>query len=157
MTPGQTKTQRQTAILALAGEEEVFERYLETGSMRAMLASYGITTIKSFYDFLALEEGRRGRWDEVLSMRGQLAADRVLEIAEGTTDATVQTDRLKLAGQQWVAERFNTRFGKNANLNVQVTSGEAWLAALESIEEAEWALAEEAPPAITAGEEDGDE
>jgi hypothetical protein len=153
---GRPITRAGVAVLEKHGEEEVFAHYLDhSRNIKGTLAHFNVKSVTSFYAWLKAEEGRRDRWEEVMKMRGSLAAEDIEGIADTATNESVQVDRLRIDTKRWIAERFNNRFGKHSTVDVQHSVSADWLQALkaseqqaleaadEEIEEAEYTIEEE--------------
>lgn len=162
------------------GEEEIFEIYLDCGLMNSKKKDCLLSLLEELFDlkistrplygWLHLEDGlpspnRWDRWQEVRKQVAQQAADDVITIAENMDRSTVYIDQHKIKVKQWVAERFDREgFGKlprdaaTTNVNVQVSTGSAWLEAIsqpvEQIEEADVEVIEVVEPQQLTGGSD---
>lgn len=145
--PGQKITKARKATLEEIGEDRIFALYVEHGSVARVMGevlgkpdgaseSWGR---RDFYKWLRADPERWQRWQEAKQDRGHVEADKVGEIADGVTSETASADRVKISAYQWRAERLNrAEFGPpqaQVNVGVGVQIGQAWLAALQAMQD----------------------
>lgn len=141
-------------MLAEQGEDKIFKRYLEAKhGVLDMLQHFYETEMgddyphrqlvdpRPFYNWLDLEEGRRARWAEVKRMKGDLTAERALEIAMDAKPLNVQVARLQHHALNTRAIQLNSDLNPakqnqtTVNVqNTQVNIGAEWLEALLATE-----------------------
>lgn len=146
---------RRLALLEDMGEEAVFRRYIELGSVKLVTedlfepAREGANSVgrMDFYKWLKDEPGRWERWQEVQRLRGHVEADMVLEAAMDVTPKNSSSQRVKIDAHRWRAERLNRdSYGApQAQVNV-VQVGSGWLEALRGMKE------EQEPEQVEEGE-----
>lgn len=140
--PAQPITQRRLALMDELGEEAIFKRYLELGSVRKLCwemfeaAQEGQTpSTRAFYKWLDQKEGRRDRWERTLEMRGNDEFDEIGELADEINEQNVRSIREKIKAKQWRAERLNKKYGSRTNVEVEHSIGSQWLEAVRQAEE----------------------
>ncbi len=131
-------------ILEELGEEALFERYLEAGSVGRMLeglweneagAQQSAPGLFVFYKYLHASDERWSKWKAVQRMRGARAADEVMRAADDVTTENASARRVEIQTKQWIAERLAKEDfgGPAATVNVAVGVGGEWLDALRQL------------------------
>ena len=113
-------TQARIQTLEKLGEQAVFEKYLESKSVRAMMNELfephgeGAKQVgrTSFQAWLKEAEGRLERWEEVKAMKGDLIAEGAYETAMNSDESNVRSSKLKYDAQKWMASVLNARYAE---------------------------------------------
>lgn len=117
-------------------EEEIFDKYLEQGSFRKLLAwineDFRIG-MEMTYRWLKASDERWSRWQQAIELRGHLSYDEAQEEARIATPQNASAQRLKYEAKKWAAEVQNRHaYGRQPEINVALGVGEEWLQALVS-------------------------
>lgn len=120
-------------------ETRIFDRYAEMGNVKHLIRELGDErkiglSPNTFYAWLNASPARLGRWEAVLTTRGYISAAEAEEIAENATQQDANAARLKFEAKMRAAEWQNRRrFGKNAQVSLEVSVAKDWLAAIQAI------------------------
>ena len=135
------------ATLEELGEQEVFQLYVELGSIRKVAESLFEPAQKgaremgrsSVYEWLRAVPGRWERFVEARRDRAHVEADLVSEHADEVDAENAAAMRVKISARQWRAERLSRAdYGSvpaQVNVGIGVQLGESWLTALRVVEQ----------------------
>jgi len=130
-------------VLDDLGEDEVFDLYAKTGTIRKMMIELGNiadiwqpaqpgtqTGATAFYRWLQAEDGRRLRWKNFKRWLGDEDAEEAVEIAMSATQEDWQEKRLKYDAKKWSASVRNREDYGDGGQKVLETVGAALLQAM---------------------------
>jgi hypothetical protein len=145
---GRPITRARRQMLDEAGEDKIFEMYVELGSVSRLMDKVvgrppGVSEHSwgraDFYKWLRQTPERWERWQQAKLDRGHVEADMIAEVAEEVTPETSGMARVKIDAHKWRAERLNRQeYGPpqaQVNVGVAVQVGQAWLEALRTMQE----------------------
>jgi hypothetical protein len=141
---GKAVVKTRVAQLDKVGEDEVFSRYLELGSVPRLCEEvFGARTdgkklgTDAFYQWLHKSPERWARWQKVKEARGEIEVDLALDEAQAADRENVQVKRLTVDTHKWRAGILNRDYRpgqSQVQVNVGIQVGAAWLEALQKLE-----------------------
>ena len=135
---GQPITRKRMEKIEEAGEDRVFDLWLELKSVKKVMQAIGFedeevsSAHRAFYRWVKLDEDRKQRWDELREVGGHAAAEEIADVVDSATVENTNLARLRVDHLKWRAESLNKGYGKQQgnNVTVNVTAQNAWLGAL---------------------------
>ena len=132
--PGFQKRRAMWAKLDTYGEERVIEDLMGGLKVRELCEVMDISS-PMFYAWLKQSPERQRVYREMRQATADGLLDEMLEIADGSTMATIGVDRERIKIRQWLAERWNREeYGQSpaAGAGLVFNVGELHLTALKS-------------------------
>jgi hypothetical protein len=141
---GKAVVKTRMAQLDQVGEEEIFSRYLELGSVPKLCVElFGEPKdgkklgTDAFYQWLHATPERWNRWQANKLSRAEIEVDLALDRAEIADRDNVQVQRLIVDTHKWRAGILNREYRSGQSqvqVNVGIQVGQAWLEALQKLE-----------------------
>lgn len=140
---GQPITRKRMEKIEEAGEDRVFDLWLELKSVKKVMQAIGFedeevsSAHRAFYRWVKMDEDRKQRWDELREVGGHAAAEEIADVVDSATVENTNLARLRVDHLKWRAESLNKGYGKQQgnNVTVNVTAQNAWLGALREAEQ----------------------
>lgn len=156
---GQKITRRAINTLDKIGEEQIFQVYLQTRSVKKVIEALDLTfSTNTFYRWLNDTPERRERWEENKRRIAERLVEKQLEVAESVERREdVPAAQLKVKTYQWTAGKYDrAKYGDDrATVAVQVNLTDQWLEALEQLDREQELEEKEKEIVVEEGEGDG--